>query len=67
VSARFVIELLNQHHNRTDFTCGVEVLERYYCTQVSQDIRRRATTCYVASEVATNQRAGYYTLAAGSV
>jgi ribosomal protein S18 acetylase RimI-like enzyme len=67
VSAPFTIELLSLQHKREAFTCGVEALDRYLRHQVSQDVRRRATACYVARELATNAIAGYYTLAAGSV
>jgi ribosomal protein S18 acetylase RimI-like enzyme len=67
VSAPFAIELLGPRHDRETFSCGVEPLDRYFRHQVSQDVRRRATACYVASELATGVIAGYYTLAAGSV
>src|SRR6185436_20911918 len=39
----------------------------YFREQVTQDVRRRATACYVALDVATAKVAGYYTLAAASV
>lgn len=64
--APFVIETLAAH-DRTDFTCGVEPLDRYFRQQVMQDIRRRVTACYVAVEGATGKLAGYYTLAAAGV
>jgi ribosomal protein S18 acetylase RimI-like enzyme len=67
VTAPFVIELLGPGHDRTGFSCGVEALDRYFREQVTQDVRRRATACYVAADVATTKVAGYYTLAAASV
>lgn len=67
MSPPFAIELLSSQHKREAFTCGVEPLDRYFREQVSQDVRRRATACYVVLEVRTNTVAGYYTLAAGSV
>jgi len=67
VSAPFAIELLGEQHERDGFACGVEPLDRYFKQYVSQDVRRRATACYVLREVATDALAGYYTLAAGSV
>ncbi len=67
MSAPFKIELLGLRHGREAFACGVEPLDRYFRQQVSQDVRRRATACYVVSELATDAVAGYYTLAAGSV
>jgi ribosomal protein S18 acetylase RimI-like enzyme len=63
----FRIELLGAKHDRKCFSCGVEALDRYFRERVTQDIRRRATACYVAAEAETDRVAGYYTLAAGSV
>lgn len=63
----FAIELLRGQHKRDAFACGVEALDRYFRQQVTQDVRRRATACYVAREIATDTIAGYYTLAASSV
>jgi len=59
--------ILDAGHDRAAFTCGVEALDRYFREQVSQDVKRRATACYVAVEVATGRVAGYYTLAAAGV
>ncbi len=63
----FLIEALDYNHVRKGFFCGVEALDRYFLEQVSQDVRRRATVCYVALESATDKVAGYYTLAAGGI
>ena len=63
----FVIELLGQRHDRTSFACGVEALDRYFRQQVTQDVKRRATACYVAVDFSISRVAGYYTLAAGGV
>ncbi len=60
----FRIELLGNEHNRTAFSCGVDALNRYLREQASQDMRRRATSCYVAVDLNTSAIAGYYTLAA---
>jgi ribosomal protein S18 acetylase RimI-like enzyme len=67
VTATFSIVVLGSQHDRTGFSSGVEALDRYFRQQVTQDIRRRTTACYVAVETATKRVAGYYTLAAGSV
>src|ERR1035438_247910 len=50
-----------------EFTCGVDPLDRYFREQAGQDVRRRATACFVAREIATDRIAGFYTLAAGGV
>ena len=67
MSPPFAIELLGSQHKREAFACGVEPLDRYFRAQVAQDVRRRATACYVVREIVTDAIAGYYTLAAGSV
>jgi ribosomal protein S18 acetylase RimI-like enzyme len=59
-------EVLAAHHDRRAFTCGVAELDRYFQQQVTQDIRRRITSCFVAL-AADDAIAGYYTLASGSI
>lgn len=67
MTAPFRIEVLGPAHDRGQFTCGVDALDRYFREQVTQDMRRRATACYVAIDEAEAKIAGFYTLAAGSV
>ena len=62
----FVIELLADH-DRENFSCGTEPLDRYFKSQVTQDVRRHVTNCFVALEVETRIIAGYYTIAAASI
>jgi len=64
--ARFRVAPLDTAHNRAAFSSGSEPLDRYFQQQVTQDIRRRVTACFVAL---TSERrvAGYYTLAAASM
>jgi len=62
----FVIELLADH-DRENFACGTEPLDRYLTSQVTQDVRRHVTNCFVAVEVETGIIAGYYTVAAASI
>ncbi len=66
MKATFQIEALSAEHDRAGFSCGTPALDRYFSEQVTQDVRRRATACYVAVD-ATGTIAGYYTLAAGGV
>ncbi len=67
MTGSFIIEPLGPSHDRTGFTCGVDPLDRYFREQAGQDVRRRATACFVAREIATNRIAGFYTLAAAGV
>jgi ribosomal protein S18 acetylase RimI-like enzyme len=63
----FRIEPLGPDHDRSGFSCGTEPLDRYFREQVTQDVRRRVTTCYVALETSGSKIAGYYTRAAAGV
>ena len=53
--------------DRTGFRCGEEALDRYFRTQVTQDIRRRVANCFVVVEIASGIVAAYYTLSATSM
>lgn len=63
----FHIEVLTPQHNRKEFCCGEDALDRYFAERVTQDIRRRVTACYVALETETGCIAGYYTLSASDI
>lgn len=63
---RFSVALLDLDADRSGFECGVEPLDRYFKTQVSQDIKRRVTACFTALD-AQGHIAGYYTLASASI
>jgi ribosomal protein S18 acetylase RimI-like enzyme len=67
VNASFAIDVLGQQHDRKAFSSGVAALDRYFREQVTQDVRRRVTACYVAMDAATGKAAGYYTLAASGI
>ena len=67
MTAPFVVEVLGESHDRNGFSCGIEAVDHYFRHQVTQDVRRRATLCYVAVESAGGKVAGYYTLAAAGV
>ncbi|MDP2833588.1 MAG: GNAT family N-acetyltransferase [Pseudomonadota bacterium] len=65
-STPFRVAPLEAGHDRTLFNCGSEPLDSYFQKQVTQDIRRRVTACFVA--LTREQRiAGYYTLASASL
>jgi ribosomal protein S18 acetylase RimI-like enzyme len=63
----FRLAPLGAEHDRGSFHCGEEVLDRYFKTQATQDIRRRIANCFVSVEAATGLVAGYYTIAATSI
>jgi predicted N-acetyltransferase YhbS len=64
---RYRIGPLSAAHDRKEFTCGAEALDRYLRTQASQDVRRRVATCFVAAEEGGDTVVGFYTLAATSL
>lgn len=65
-TAKFRVIQLDATHDRTTFSSGSEPLDRYFQQQVTQDVRRRVTACFVV--LTGEQRiAGYYTLASSSV
>ncbi len=63
----YTIELLNAEHNRADFHCGLEALDRYLREQATQDLRRYVATPFVLDDLDALRIAGYYTLAATSI
>ncbi|MEO3431752.1 GNAT family N-acetyltransferase [Inquilinus sp. CAU 1745] len=67
MSVRFVIEPLEKKHKRADFFCGNERIDRYFRETVSQDVKRKYATCFVAREISTDRVAGFYTLSSSTV
>jgi ribosomal protein S18 acetylase RimI-like enzyme len=63
-----VIEPLNRTHDRTGFQCGVEALDRYLKKQAKQDVKRRISRVFVATEPDNPEAViGYYTLSTLSI
>lgn len=62
MSALFALARLQSSHDRKVFKSGSESLDQYFRQQVTQDVRRRVTACYVAL-TAEQRIAGFYTLA----
>lgn len=60
------IEPLGPGHDRSAFSCGVPVLDRYLREQAGQDARRRVAAPFVASTDGMNVL-GFYTLSATSI
>jgi GNAT superfamily N-acetyltransferase len=63
-----VIERLNSAHDRADFCCGVELLDRYFKKQSNQDVKRRISRVFVATLPDDPEEVvGYYTLSSLSL
>lgn len=67
MNAPFRVDVLGTKHDRANFTCGVEALDSYFSRQATQDVRRKASACFVAIDVESGGVAGYYTLSACGV
>jgi GNAT superfamily N-acetyltransferase len=63
----FRLVALSGDHDRGGFSCGQESLDRYFQTQVTQDVRRRVATCFVAVDATGGAVAAHYTLAAAGI
>ena len=63
----FRLEPLGDGHERSLFRCGEDALDRYFQTQVTQDIRRHIANCFVAVETVTSTIAAWYTISAASI
>ena len=64
---KFSIELLAKHHNREDFSCGNQQLNRYLQITASQDRKRNIAVPYVAIDLTSDRIIGYYTLSMTSI
>ena len=63
----FVIEPLEQRHNRTAFSCGLPELDRYLAQKAGQDVRRRIARLFVCTASDAHAVLGFYTLSAISI
>ncbi|QDV81256.1 GNAT family N-acetyltransferase [Planctomycetes bacterium TBK1r] len=62
----FRIEKLAKH-DRSEFDCGTEALNRYLQRQAGQDQRKRYAVCFVAVDDDSEAVSGFYTLSSGSL
>ena len=67
MNERYAIAPLASTDARDSFSCGTEPLDRYFRDFVTQDIKRRIASCYVAKSIETEAIAGFYTLSASSL
>lgn len=66
MGARFAIEALSRAHQRKTLSCGNEWINRHFHETVTQDVKRRYATCFVARDLETGQIAGFYTLSSSN-
>lgn len=61
--SNLVIEPLNSSHDRPGFHCGIASLDNYIQKQARQDVKRRVSRVFVASDAEDPSTiVGYYTL-----
>ena len=64
--ARFTTRRLGKE-DRSQFGCGNPELDRYFHTQISQDVKRQLATAFIAWHSTSETISGYYTLSAATV
>ena len=57
--------LLTKEHDRVSFSCNNRMIDTYLKKQVSQDVKRNLTTCYVFAK--GSDIIGYYTISTHSI
>jgi GNAT superfamily N-acetyltransferase len=63
-----VIEPLNTTHDRPNFQCGADALDRYLKKHARQDIKRRISRVFIATTPDNPKKViGYYTLSSLSI
>jgi len=62
-ASEYVIEPLDESHDRTTFNCGAEALDRYLRQQSGQDARRNVAAVFILRHRESRVVAGFYTLA----
>ncbi len=63
----YLTEPLNSKHNKSEFSCGKDLLDNYLKKQAKQDVKRKLSTCFVMTDSKANLIAGYYTLSSSSI
>ncbi len=58
--------VLEKNHNRKNFTCGIDVLDRYLKQYANQDIKKKLAVCYVIVDK-KNDVIGYYTQSSNNI
>jgi len=59
-------EVLQFHHRRDHFSCGIIALDSYLHKQARQDMKKKVSVCFVNC-TADDTVIGYYTLSNGSI
>lgn len=66
-SSSYCMELLNKTHERTQFRCGEDALDRYLREQAGQDMKRHCSTVIVATRPDVKTVFGFYSISSAVV
>jgi predicted GNAT family N-acyltransferase len=56
-----------KQHNRSEFSCGVDSLDRYIRSQANQDLKKKMATVFVLIDTPDTNIMAYYTLSSYTV
>jgi ribosomal protein S18 acetylase RimI-like enzyme len=59
---QYIIEHLDNKHEKSSFSCGIGSLDSYLQTQAKQDTKKNVAVTYVATKNNDKMILGYYTL-----
>lgn len=62
-----ISEPLTSKHKKSDFHCGIDLLNRYLHKQAGQDIKRKLSVCFAVNDHESDFIKGYYTLSNCSI
>ena len=62
-----ITELLDAKHKKKEFSCGKDMLDRYFQEQANQDVKKKLSICFVKEDSTTELVQGYYTLSNSSI
>lgn len=60
--SKYLIEALEKKHNKSEFKCGIAVLDQYLKAQAGQDIKKNVAVTHVLTTEDSDKILGYYTL-----
>jgi len=62
IGCKYQIEPLGKKHNKTEFKCGIDVLDQYLKIQAGQDIKKNVAVTHVLTVENSEKILGFYTL-----
>lgn len=66
-STTYQIEPLGNHHDRKNFDCGNQQLNRYLSQLAMQDVKRNVSSIWIAIRMNSREISGFYTLSMAAV